>query len=101
MDRAKAKELLSKAIDPNTAPAALAELRDLIESDTVNIESLTADITSKSEQITQLQRDNVKLFLQTGKPDDPARGEPEKNAYDLFEEKINTALKGVIENGKD
>ena len=51
MDRAKAKELLSKAIDPNTAPAALAELRDLIESDTVNIESLTADNTNKSAQM--------------------------------------------------
>ena len=67
MDRVKAKELLSKAIDPNTAPAALAELRDLIESDTVNIESLTADNASKSEQITQLQKDNVKLFLQIGR----------------------------------
>lgn len=99
MDRAKAKELLSKAIDPNTAPAALAELRDLIESDTVNIESLTADNTNKSEQIAQLQRDNVKLFLQSGKPDDPDRSEPEKSAYELFEEKINTAMKGAINNG--
>lgn len=101
MDRAKAKELLSKAVDPNTAPAALAELRELIESDTVNIESLTADNTNKSEQIAQLQKDNVKLFLQAGKPDDPARGEPEKNAYELFEEKIKTSMKEVFENGKD
>lgn len=101
MNREKAKELLSKAIDPNTAPAALAELRDLIESDTVTIESLTADNTNKSEQIAQLQKDNVKLFLQTGKADDPARGEPEKNAYELFEEKIKTSMKEVFDNGKN
>lgn len=101
MDRAKAKELLSRAIDTNTAPAALAELRDLIESDTVKIESLTADNTNKSEQIAQLQKDNVKLFLQAGKPDDPSRGEPEKNAYELFEEKIKTSMKEVFENGKN
>lgn len=101
MNREKAKELLSKAIDPNTAPAALAELRDLIESDTVTIESLTADNTSKSEQIAQLQKDNVKLFLQTGKADDPAKSEPEKNAYELFEEKINTSMKEVFDNGKN
>lgn len=101
MDRGKARELLSKAIDPNTAPVALAELRDLIESDTVAIESLTAEIANKSEQIAQLQKDNVKLFLQTGKADDPARGEPEKNAYELFEEKIMTSMKEVFDNGKN
>lgn len=101
MDRGKARELLSKAIDPNTTPVALAELRDLIESDTVAIESLTAEIAVKSEQIAQLQKDNVKLFLQTGKADDPARGEPEKNAYELFEEKIMTSMKEVFDNGKN
>ena len=42
MDRVKAENLLKSAIDPNTAPAALAELRELIEADTKAIENLTA-----------------------------------------------------------
>lgn len=93
MDRVKAENLLKSAIDPNTAPAALAELRELIEADTKAIENLTADNVSKGEQIKSLQADNVKLFLQGGKsaPGDP---EPEKDAYQIFEETITSAMKG-------
>lgn len=93
MDRIKAEQLLKSAVDPNTAPAALSELRELIEADTKAIESLTADNVNKGEQIKSLQADNVKLFLQGGKsaPGDP---EPEKDAYQIFEETISKALKG-------
>lgn len=93
MDRIKAEQLLKSAVDPNTAPAALSELRELIEADTKAIESLTADNVNKGEQIKSLQADNVKLFLQGGKfaPGDP---EPEKDAYQIFEETITSALKG-------
>lgn len=93
MDRVKAENLLKSAIDPITAPAALAELRDLIEADTKAIESLTADNVNKGEQIKTLQADNVKLFLQGGK-NAPADPEPEKTAYEIFEEAILEAQKG-------
>lgn len=93
MDRNKAESLLKSAIDPNTAPAALAELRDLIEEDTKAIETLSADNVNKGEQIKSLQADNVKLFLQGGKSA-PADPEPEKDAFQIFEETITNALKG-------
>lgn len=99
MDRVKARQLLEQAVNPSTAPTALEELRDLIESDTASIESLTADNANKSEQIRQLQADNVKLFLKSGQQGLAQEQEPKKNAYDVFEETILNAMKGVTDNG--
>lgn len=76
MDLVKMSKLLEEAINPNTAPAALSELRSLIEEDTTALGSMTVKLGEQESTIRQLQDTNMRLFLKTGSP--MAAGQPEE-----------------------
>lgn len=56
---------LTSAANPDTAPAALASIQEGFNELFTNNESLTANLTTKDNQIADLRDTNMKLFLRT------------------------------------
>lgn len=90
MDTVKMNELIQQATNPNTAPAALDELRRLIIDDTTAIETLTANKANQDKQIRQLQDTNMRLFMQSGIKADMEKQKPEKTDEEKFADFLGT-----------
>lgn len=93
MDTVKMNELIQQATNPNTAPAALEELRRLILDDTTAIETLTANKANQDEQIRQLQDTNMRLFMQSGTKADMNNQPPEKTDEEKFADFLGTIVR--------
>lgn len=102
MDLVKMNKLIEEAANPNTAPAALSELRTLIQDDTTALSSLAEKVSEQESSIRQLQDTNMRLFLQAGSSV-PA-GEEEKTDEDEYAElsvKFKKDMEDIINGNND
>lgn len=90
-ERVKAIQDIGTCEDDSTRRTMLADLQESLEADWTALEEATNKNKQYEQQISQLQQDNMKLFLKIGDPTKPEQKEDKPKERlkfaDLFNEK--------------
>lgn len=84
--------LLKSASDPNTAPEALASLRDAIIADNDTLVANEATISKLNGDIATLRDTNQRLFLRVSSIEEP--DEEKEETLEEFNERMRSAVLG-------